>query len=142
MSIAESFGEVDIDPQTYHQIDLWAATLDDTALIDKPTIYAAAAFDLFGRALRETSTAAYRSIADSIEELGASHAELPPETVFKIMLETEARAKLEGALPSDFETARGEEPPTINSHDDPRTALALPKSPAPAVLVTPAQWPA
>ena len=127
----------------YEKIDRWEKAITAAPIIDKHVMFAAAAADLYGEAYRETEKAAFTSIECSIETLGCEYADLPPETVHSIMAEAQSRAIVEGRTPPSFNQTRGDEPPVPEGPDDYGAAAVapLPKPPAPAVLITPAQWP-
>jgi RecA-family ATPase len=127
---------------TFEKIDGWQQAIEKAPLIDKHAMFAAAAADLYGAAYRETDKAAFASIEHSIEVLGCEYADLPPETVDKIMNEAQARAIVDARSPPSFSQTRGDEPPIAQPDDYGTGALApLPKPAAPAVLKTPAEWP-
>jgi hypothetical protein len=102
----------------YEKNDGWRKALESSPIIDRSTLFAAAAADLYGEAYRETNSAAFHAIERDIEILGCDYADLPPETVDKIMADAKVRASIDGTTPQSFKGIRGEEPPPVESLED------------------------
>ena len=61
----------------YEKNDGWRKALESSPIIDRSTLFAAAAADLYGEAYRETNSAAFHAIERDIEILGCDYADLP-----------------------------------------------------------------
>ena len=131
----------EISLEAYEELDRWRDLLDRTPAIDRRTTFAAAAAELYRVALREPDPRAQRSIENSLRVLGREHARLAADDVDYILIGVKF-ADIERANRAD-DCSGADEPPGPTSPDDyGNTEIALPKPPTPAVLITPAQWPA
>jgi RecA-family ATPase len=142
MSLAETVdNRPEINEVTYAKIDAWADLIKQSPLIDRLAMFRAAATDLYARGLQENSTAKFKSIEESIEVIGSDYAELPIETVSAVMLDAVTTARIQGTTPVAIKDAIGEELPPAGPEDYGTTIAVEPEAVAPAVFITPANWP-
>jgi RecA-family ATPase len=142
MSLAEVVDDrPEIDAATFAKIDAWRDLIVTSRLVDRLPTYRAAATELFRRALHETSMVAFKSIEEDIELLGSDYAELPIETVYGVMRDALAEARLQGGFVKNGSAKEsiGEEPPPALDPND--YADAVPATIVPAALTTPIAWP-